>query len=379
MQHSVSASAHARKIVHNFYAGPSALPRPVLEQVEHELFDFEGTGISILEMSHRGTVYEKVHFEAQANLRQLLGCAQNDDYGVLLMGGGARTQFAVLAMNLLRPHHHAAYVTTGIWSEGALAEGRKIGDVREIWSSASTRHDHVPQPDEPALHTIDPHADYLHITSNNTVFGTQYHRFPTPPSGVPMVCDMSSDILSRPIPVTDFGMIYAGAQKNMGAAGVTVVVIRRDLVERSSAHLPEMLSYKKILEAQSLLNTPPVFAIYILNLVTRWVISQGGVTAMAERNGRKAKLLYDVIDQSGGFYVPAAQRSSRSLMNVTFRLPDAALEKQLIAQSLDAGFLGLKGHKAAGGGLRASLYNAVPMASVEALCAFLKDFSQRHG
>jgi phosphoserine aminotransferase len=358
--------------VHNFNPGPAALPLPVLEQVQQELLDFAGSGMSILELSHRSALYERVHHKTIADLRTLLGCSE--DYAVLLMGGGAQTQFALVAMNLLPVGAYADYLVTGHWSASALREARKLGDARELWSSTATGHDRVPTPDEVQ---VDTDAVYLHYTSNNTVVGTQYPYVPAA-GPVPLVCDMSSDLLSRPLEVSRFGLIYAGAQKNMGPAGVAVVLIHRDLLERCRPGLPSTLSYIQVAAQNSLLNTPPVFAIYVVGLVAQYLLEQGGLPAMAAYNAEKARLLYDTIDSSGGFYRGHAQPGSRSQMNVTFRLPSAELETRFLTASLRADMVGLKGYRSMGG-IRASLYNAVPLASVQALAAFMRDFQQRWG
>ena len=357
---------------HNFNPGPAALPLPVLEQVQQELLDFEGSGMSILEMSHRGAVYERVHNEAITNLRKLLGCGE--DYTMLFMGGGATTQFALVPMNLLRKGSHTEYLVTGTWGEAALREARKIGDAREIWSSASTKHNRVPTPNE---FRVNPQAAYLHYTSNNTIEGTQFPYIPDS-SLVPLVCDMSSDILSRPLEASRFGLIYAGAQKNMGPAGVTLVIIHQDLLERSSPDLTATFSYARMAKENSLLNTPPVFAVYMISLVTQHWLDQGGLQAVQACNSKKAGLLYDAIDRSGGFYRGCAQPSSRSQMNVTFQLPTAELEKRFALESNEAGLIGLKGHRSVGG-IRASLYNAVGLESVQALVEFMKEFQERRG
>ena len=257
--------------VHNFNAGPAALPKPVLAQVQHDLLDFDGRGMSILEMSHRSAAYEAVHYQAIADLRTLLNCSE--DYAILFMGGGAQTQFALVAMNLLRPGTHAEYLVTGRWSESALREAQKIGDSRAVWSGATSQYRRIPLSHD---YEIDPTASYLHYTSNNTIVGTQFSLVPEA-GDVPLVCDMSSDILSQPIDITPFGLIYAGAQKNAGPAGVTLVIIRRDLLDRSSSSLPSTLSYAEMSANHSLLNTPPVFAIYMVGLVARYLIDEGGL------------------------------------------------------------------------------------------------------
>lgn len=360
------------RCLHNFNPGPAALPRPVLEQVQHDLLDYGGTGMSILEMSHRSPVYEQVHNEAIADLRRLLGCSA--DYAILFMSGGAQTQFGLVPMNLLTAGAWAQYLVTGTWSATALREAQKLGEARELWSSAATGYDRVPAPHDLQ---VDPQAAYLHYTSNNTIVGTQFGYIPET-GDVPLVCDMSSDLLSRPLDVSRFGLLYAGAQKNLGPAGVTVVVVRQDLLERCPAHLPATLSYAQVAARNSLQNTPPVFAIYVVGLVARYLLDQGGLAAAAARNEAKARLLYDVIDASGGFYRGCAHPQSRSLMNLTCRLPSEALETRFVEASSHAGLVGLTGHRAVGG-IRVSLYNAVTLASVRALAAFMQEFHHRWG
>jgi phosphoserine aminotransferase len=361
-------------MIYNFNPGPAALPKAVLEQARGELLDFQGTGISILETSHRSEEYRRVHEGAIEGIRNLLKVPE--DYEVLFMGGGATTQFALVALNLLEPGRAGEYLLTGRWSEKALKEAQNVGDAREIWSSKATNYDRVPRSDEL---TVSPDAAYLHYTGNNTIAGTQFHYIPEAPEGVPLVCDMSSDIASRPIDVAKFGVIYAGAQKNLGPAGVMVVVIRKDLLERSQRkELPSMFSYARIAEKNSLLNTPPVFAVYVLGLVVEHYLKQGGLKALAERNEGKARLLYEAIDESGGFYRGCARPESRSLMNATFRLPTEELEARFVAESAEAGLIGLKGHRSVGG-VRASLYNAVPLEAVRALVEFMTEFQRRYG
>jgi phosphoserine aminotransferase len=357
--------------VHNFNPGPAALPLPVLEQVQRDLLDFAGTGMSVLEMSHRSPTYEELHYQAIADLRTLLD--GTEDHAVLFMGGGAQMQFALVALNLLAPGAYAAYLVTGVWSEMALNEARKIGDAREIWSSASTAHTRVPMPSE--FHSA-AGAAYLHYTSNNTIVGTQYTYVPAA-RDVPLVCDMSSDLLSRPINLSHYSLIYAGAQKNLGPAGVTVVLIRRDILERCRQDLPSPLSYAQVAAHNSLLNTPPVFAIYVAGLVAQYLLAEGGLVAAEARNRAKAALVYAAIDNSEGFYRGWAQPGSRSCMNVTFRLPTPALEQRFITESTRAGLIGLAGHRTVGG-IRVSLYNAVSIEAVRVLVAFMEDYQQRH-
>src|SRR5712691_1140788 len=357
--------------VHNFNPGPAALPLPVLEQVQGDLLDFAGTGMSILEMSHRSAAYEQLHNQAIADLRTLLG--GTEEHVILFMGGGAQMQFALVALNLLSPESYAEYLVTGVWSETALSEARKIGDARVLWSSATTAHTRIPAPEE---FRVDAGAAYLHYTSNNTIVGTQYPYVPAS-RDVPLVCDMSSDLLSRPVDLARYGLIYAGAQKNLGPAGVTVVIIRRELLARCRPDLPSTMSYAQMAAHNSLLNTPPVFAIYVAGLVVQYLLAQGGLAAAAARNREKAALLYARLDSSAGFYRGWAQPESRSCMNVTFRLLTPELETRFVAESPHAGLSGLAGHRRVGG-IRASLYNAVSMEAVRALVAFMEDFQRRY-
>ncbi len=358
--------------VHNFNAGPAALPLPVLQQVQTDLLDFGGTGMSILETSHRGPVYDEIHRQAIADLRELFG--GSDDHAILFMGGGAQTQFALIPMNLLPQGRYAAYLETGVWGEAAREEANKVGDARTLWSSAASGHDRVPGPDD---YQVPPDAAYLHYTSNNSIMGTQYAAVPET-GDVPLVCDMSSDILSYPVDLKRFGLVYGGAQKNMGTAGVTLVVIRRDLLACCRPDLPTMLSYPGMAATNSLQNTPPVFAIYIVGLVARHLLEQGGMVAVATRNDKKATLLYGAIDDSGGFYRGHAQPGSRSRMNVTFHLPSENSTALFIKEAFGEGLQGLKGHQALGG-IRVSLYNAVTVEAVRALADFMAAFRKRHG
>ena len=366
--------------IHNFGAGPAALPLPVLEEAQRELLDFQGTGVSMLEHSHRGPVYDAVHQQTIADLRALFGPG-HEDFEILFMGGGARSQFALVPMNLLYAGATAGYLTTGRWSEMALEEARKLGDgkarVRELWSSGAHGHDRVPGAGEFA---VEEGMTYLHYTSNNTVAGTQYPATPEA-GGVPLVCDMSSDIFSRPIDLQTYGLIYAGAQKNLGPAGVTLVVVRKDLLEpprTTLAPLGDMFDYRKVAAKNSLLNTPPTFPIYIIGLVARWLLDGGGLTRMAARNEEKAATLYRVIDGSGDFYRGHAQEGSRSRMNVTFRLPSEDLEARFVEEAREQGMIGLKGHRSVGG-VRASIYNAVTLEAIHDLVRFMETFARRHG
>lgn len=371
MTRAQSATAVGR--VHNFGAGPAVLPEPVLEQVRSELLDYQGTGMSVLEMSHRSAAFEGIIQRAEEDLRALAGVPA--DHAVLFLQGGASLQFAMVPMNLRPAGASADYVLTGHWSKAAFKEAEKLGAVRVAGTSEATKFDRIPAGAELVL---DAKAAYLHFTSNNTIYGTEWATEPVPAAGVPLVCDASSDICSRPIEVGKYGLLYASAQKNLGPAGVTVVVVRRDLLARVPAGLPAMLDYRFQAEHRSLYNTPSCFAVYVLGLVLRWTIGLGGLAEMARRNEKKAALLYRAIDESGGFCRGHAQPGSRSRMNVTFRLPSEALEAAFVREATAAGLDGLQGHRSAGG-LRASLYNALPVASVEALADFMGDFRRRNG
>jgi phosphoserine aminotransferase len=367
------ATTTALKRVHNFGAGPAALPLPVLERVREELLDYAGTGMSVLEMSHRSAAFEAIIHKAEAELRALAGIGP--DYAVLFLQGGASLQFAMVPANLRREGASADYVLSGHWSKAALQEAQKQGRVRVAASTEGSAFDRVPSQAELDL---DAAAAYLHYTSNNTIYGTQWSQPPEPPAGVPLVCDASSDVLSRPFDVTRLGLLYAGAQKNLGPAGVTLVLVRRDLLERVPGGLPALLDYRLMAESRSLHNTPPTFAIYVTGLVLEWLRERGGLEAIGERNDAKAAQLYAAIDQSDGFYRGHAQPASRSRMNVTFRLRDEAAEKAFLQQAQAEGFDGLKGHRSTGG-VRASIYNACPDESVSALAAFMDEFRRRRG
>lgn len=357
---------------YNFNAGPAALPLEVLQRAQEQFVEFENNGMSLMEMSHRGAVYEKVHFEAEALLRELMGIP--DGYKVLFIQGGASTQFAMVPMNLLKPNQASAYVATGSWATKAIQEAKMFGEVVIAASSEADKYTRIPSISE-VRYPSD--AAYLHLTSNETIEGTQWTEYPQT-GGVALIGDLSSDILSRPIDVSQFGMIYAGAQKNLGPSGVTIVIIREDLIGAPSLPVPTMLRYSTHAKADSLYNTPPTFAIYMMNEVLKWVKAQGGAAAMETQNREKADLLYDVIDGSNGFYRGFAAPGSRSIMNVTFRMGSEELEKQFVKESESHGFVGLKGHRSVGG-LRASIYNAVPVESVRALVGFMRDFQNRNG
>jgi len=352
----------------NFNAGPAALPLAALERARAELVDVEGTGMSIMEHSHRGKTYEAIHNQAIALFRELF--AVSDDYHVLLLQGGASQQFAVVPMNLLETGQSADYVLTGGWSQKAFKEAKSVGKVR---LAASTEKDgrfaRIPKPSELDL---DKSACYVHITTNNTLFGTQWHDFPDSGS-VPLVADMSSDIGWRPIDVSKFGLIYAGAQKNLGPSGLVVVVVRKELVERGRKDIPVIFQYRTHAENNSLYNTPPTFSIYLLRNVLDVVKQAGGLAAMEKHNRKKAELLYRAIDARPDLYRCPVDKDSRSLMNVVFTLPSAELETEFISGAQKRGMVGLKGHRSVGG-VRVSIYNAAELSWVEALVDYMDGF-----
>ncbi|MGQ9612407.1 MAG: 3-phosphoserine/phosphohydroxythreonine transaminase [Chloroflexus sp.] len=360
-------------MIHNFNPGPAALPSDVIARAQAELADYRGCGMSVLEISHRSKEYEAINAAAEANLKALLGLG--DDYRVLFMQGGASMQFALIPLNLLSAGATAEYIVTGTWGEKAYEEAQRVGPVRLLASTAADGYRSLPSTD--AI-TPNPQAAYLHLTTNETIQGVQWPVELPDLGSVPLVADMSSDFLSRPFRAQRFALIYAGAQKNLGPAGVTVVVIRQDMIERGRKDLPVIMRYATFAKNNSLYNTPPVFAVYMVNLVLEWIKDQGGLAAMAERNARKAALVYAAIDGSDGFYSGHAAPAARSLMNVTFRLPTPELEKQFLHEAQAAGMVGLAGHRSVGG-IRASLYNAVAPESAAALADFMQDFAKRHG
>jgi phosphoserine aminotransferase len=350
------------------------LPVPVLERIQRELMALPGVGMSVLEISHRSQVFETILAEAEADVRSLAGITS--DYRMLFLQGGASLQFSMIPMNLLDANTVADYIDTGSWAEKAIHEAKKVGAVNVAATTKADKYSRLPAHSDIAL---TPGAAYVHMTSNNTIEGTQFSRLPDV-GGAPLVSDASSDIFSRPIDVSRHALIYAGAQKNLGPAGLALVIIRQDLVDRSAhkkAALPTMLNYAVHAENGSLYNTPATFGVYVLGLVAKWLLDQGGLTAIAALNERKAAKLYAEIDRTG-FYRGTARTDSRSLMNVTFRLPSEDLEKRFVKESTAAGFDGLKGHRSVGG-MRASIYNAFPEAGVDALVTFMRDFTQKHG
>ncbi len=376
MQSHTTASLTAQRPagrIYNFSAGPAVLPLTVLEQAQAELLNYAGTGMSVMEMSHRSAAFDGILNRAEADLRELLGIPGG--YHLLFLQGGATLQFAMLPMNLLLAGHSADYIVSGAWGKAAHKEAGKFGQARVAASGEAGNFSRLPAQDELQL---DPRAAYLHFTSNETIQGLEYTTEPTPPEGVPLVCDASSDFLSRPIEVAKYGLIYAGAQKNLGPAGVVVVLLHDSLLERVPATLPLMLDYKVQVESRALYNTPPCFAIYMVGLVLRWLRDLGGLEAIARRNAAKAGVLYQAIDDSGGFYRGHAERAGRSRMNVTFRLPSEDLEKRFARQAEAEGLSGLKGHRSVGG-LRASIYNAFPPEGVDALAQFMREFQRANG
>jgi phosphoserine aminotransferase len=359
------------KRIFNFNAGPAALPLPVLEEIKNELLDFRGSGMSILEISHRSKWFEDVINDAVMRTKRLLNLGE--EFDVVFIQGGASLQFAMVPMNLSLPGKPVDYINTGTWSTKAIKEAKLLGkDVRVIASSEPDNFSHIPM-----AFKVDEDAAYLHLTSNNTIKGTQWASFPNA-GAVPMVCDMSSDFLSRVFDPKPFGLIYAGAQKNVGPAGAAVVIIRKDMIGRVPEKTPAMLKYSTFTESNSLYNTPPCFVIYTIDLVLKWLEEKvGGLKEMEKVNCEKGALIYSCIDASG-FYKGTAAKDSRSLMNVTFRLPSEDLEKTFVADAQKAGLGGLKGHRSVGG-CRASIYNATGLDAVKALVDFMKEFEKKRG
>jgi len=357
--------------VSNFSAGPAVLPVEVLEQAQRDLLSLPGVGMSILEVSHRSKPFEDILAGCEADLRKLGGIP--DNYQVLFLQGGASLQFSMVPMNLMTAQSSADYVVTGAWSQKAVKEAKRVGGVKIAATTEGENFTRIPAQGELKL---DPGAAYVHYTTNNTIFGTEFHYVPDTGS-VPLVADASSDIFSRPIDVSKYALIYAGAQKNLAPAGVTLVIIRDDMLKRTPVSLPTMLQYGVHAENKSMYNTPPVYAIYIMRLVLGWLLKQGGLVEVARRNARKADKLYAAIDRTE-FYRGHAAKDSRSRMNVTFRLPTEELEKKFAKDATAAGLDGLKGHRSVGG-IRASIYNAFPEDGVDALVQFMTEFERRNG
>ena len=356
---------------YNFCAGPAALPTAVLEKAQSEMLDWQGKGLSIMEMSHRSKDYVAVAAKAEADLRTLMNIPEN--YKVLFLQGGASLQFSAIPLNLLGKNRKADYIHSGIWSEKAYKEAQRYGDINVI--DALTQQDGLFALTNPANWNLSNDAAYVHYADNETIGGLQFDRIPE--AGVPLVCDYSSSILSAPLDVSRFGVIYAGAQKNIGPAGLTIVIVREDLLDQAKPEMPSLLSYKDQAKNDSMVNTPATYAWYLSGLVFEWLLAQGGVDAMHQTNLAKAQLLYGYIDGSDYYNNPIA-KPYRSIMNVPFTLADAALEKTFLAEAEQANLLNLAGHRSVGG-MRASIYNAVPLAGVQALVNFMDDFAKRYG
>ncbi len=354
---------------HNFSAGPAILPANVMQEAAQAAVNLNGIGLSILEISHRSAEFTAILEEAVQSVKDLLNLS--DDYAVLFLSGGASTQFFMTAMNLLNSEDRAGYVDTGSWSAKAIKEAKHFGQVEVLASSKADNYGHIPKG-----YTIPSNLKYVHLTSNNTIFGTQYHEWPD--TDVPFVCDMSSDIFSRPIDISRFGLIYAGAQKNMGPAGTTLVVIRKDLLGQVNRAIPSMLDYRIHIDKGSTFNTPPVFPIYVSMLTMRWVKENGGLEGMQQHNEAKAKMLYDEIDRNPLFKGNVTHKADRSLMNVTFVLEDSSLESEFLADCKAAGCVGVKGHRSVGG-FRASIYNAMSKESVQVLVELMQAFAKKKG
>jgi phosphoserine aminotransferase len=357
--------------IFNFSAGPAVLPLEVLEEVRDNLLSLPGVGMSVLEISHRSKPFDDIIEGAEADIRKLAGIP--DGYHVLFLQGGASLQFSMVPMNILPQGASADYVVSGVWSQKAVKEAKRVGTVKIAGSTEPENFARVPRQDEL---TLDPNAAYVHYTTNNTIFGTEFPYVPNV-GGVPLVADTSSDMFSGPLDVSKFALIYAGAQKNLAPAGLTLVIIREDMLQRTPSSLATMLQYPVHVENKSLYNTPPVFAIYVMRLVLAWLVKKGGLSAIETLNRRKADKLYAEIDRTG-FYRGHATPDSRSRMNVTFRLPTEELEKRFVKESTAAGLDGLKGHRSVGG-LRASIYNAFPEAGIDALVQFMQEFERKNG
>ncbi len=356
---------------YNFNPGPAALPLPVLIQAQEELVEHHQLGMSLMEMSHRSKYVEALTEETEQLLLQTLGLPKG--YHVLFMGGGASSQFALIPINFLPPEATASYALTGSFSEKAYSEASYIGNTQIIASSKEQHWQSIPSMRNLQL---DPASAYLHLTTNNTIEGSRFNEFPDT-RGVPLIADMTSDLLSRQLPLQSFAMIYAGAQKNLGPAGVTAVILREDMLQHASKRIPLIFRYETFVNNKSLYNTPPVHAIYMMNLVLKWVVQQGGVKALEKQNMEKAKLVYQVIDASEGFYKGIINKKDRSDMNITWKMANDELEQRFISESEQHGFEGLAGHRSVGG-LRASAYNAVPMDACKALADYMRDFHRRN-
>ena len=356
--------------IYNFYPGPATLPGPALERAKEELLDYNGTGVSIMEISHRSKQYDDIHHDAMDLAKELMGL--RDEFKILWLQGGASTQFYMVPQNLAVKGKKMQYVDTGRWSVKAIKEAKLYGDVEIVASSEEENFNYVPQDV-----VFEKGISYAHITTNNTIYGTEYHYLPKAPEDVPLVADMSSNIMDKQLDYNKFAVIYAGAQKNIGPAGTTLVAVREDLLDRVPENTPTMLKWSTHAKKDSMFNTPPAWAVYICKLSLEYLKEIGGVAEVERRNRRKAKMLYDVIDSSDGFYRGHARKDSRSLMNVTFNLPTEGLEKKCVDEGLERGLLGLKGHRSVGG-MRASIYNAMEVEGVEKLAEFLREFQDKN-
>lgn len=359
------------KRVYNFNPGPATLPLEVLQEAQAEFLNFADSGMSIIEISHRAKPYEKIHNQAKADILELMKLG--DDYEVLFIQGGASLQFAMIPLNFATKEKPGSYAVSGTFAKNAYKEAENLGVGKIAASTESENFRRVPRQDELK---ISPDFAYFHICNNNTIFGTEYHYIPET-ENIPLFADMSSDMLSRPLDFKKFSLIYAGVQKNLGPAGVVIVVAKKSLIEKSLPTLPTMLRYDTFYKKNSLYNTPPAFSIYMVGKVAAWIKNCGGLEAMAKKNSAKAKILYEVIDESNGFYKGHAEKDSRSLMNVTFRLPSEELEKKFVAEALEKNLSGVKGHRSVGG-MRASIYNAMPIEGVETLADFMKTFAKNN-
>lgn len=357
------------KKIHNFSAGPAILPAAVIKEAAKGVLDLNGTGLSVLEMSHRSKEIGAVVDEATQSIKDLLELPE--DYEVIWMGGGASTQFFMTAMNLLNDGEKAAYVDTGTWASKAIEAARQFGNIEVLASSKSTTYDHIPR-----KYKVPADTKYLHLTSNNTIYGTQYNNW-LPTTDAPIVCDMSSDFLSRPIDVKKYGLIYAGAQKNLGPAGVTVVIIKKDLLGKVTRQIPAMLDYRTFIKEKSMYNTPPVYAIYVCMLTLRWIKQMGGLAAMEKHNKKKANILYKEID-SNPLFKGNVEKRDRSLMNVCFTMHNRDLEPLFAQFAKENGVSGIEGHRSVGG-FRASIYNAMPIKSIKFLADLMRQFAEKHG
>lgn len=360
------------KRIYNFSAGPAVLPTEVLEKAQSELLSLNGIGMSVMEISHRSRAFEPILASAEQGLRELLNVPEN--YKILFLQGGASLQFSMIPQNFLKVNESADYIVTGAWGEKAIKEAKKFGNVNVIYSSKESSFTTIPKQEEIRFSQ---NPNYVHYTSNETIDGVEFN-YDLDGENIPVVCDASSNILSKPIDVSKYALIYAGAQKNIGPSGVTVVIIRDDLLEKVPANLPSMLDYRNFAVNDSMPNTPNTWGIYLINLVCEWLKSKGGVSEMAQLNETKAKILYNAIDESDGFYKGHAAREARSLMNVTFRLSSEELEKRFVSEAEKNELDGLKGHRSVGG-IRASIYNAFPRKGVENLIEFMRDFAGRNG